>query len=87
MQLEGTDLPVWAMEIDPDKAKQQFRNYSATEKGTKVDSPQCQQPLMPTQPCKLIEGSRDSVLCDNHLCGHRLHTSHGLHECLLWHHS
>ena len=36
MQLEGTDLPVWAMEIDPDKAKQQFRNYSATEKGTKV---------------------------------------------------
>ena len=40
MQLEGTDLPVWAMEIDPDKAKQQFRNYSASEKGTKVKYPQ-----------------------------------------------
>ena len=36
MQLEGTDLPVWAMEIDPDKAKQQFRSYSASDKGTKV---------------------------------------------------
>ena len=36
MQLEGTDLPVWGMEIDPDKAKQQFRNYSQTDKGNKV---------------------------------------------------
>jgi len=36
VQLEGTDLPVWGMEIDPDKAKQQFRNYSATDKGNKV---------------------------------------------------
>lgn len=35
VQLEGTDLPVWGMEIDPDKAKQQFRNYSATDKGNK----------------------------------------------------
>ena len=38
MQLEGTDLPVWGMEIDPDKAKQQFRNYSQTDKGNKVGS-------------------------------------------------
>ncbi len=37
VQLEGTDLPVWGMEIDPDKAKQQFRNYSATDKGNKVN--------------------------------------------------
>ena len=36
VQLEGTDLPVWGMEIDPDKAKQQFRSYSASDKGTKV---------------------------------------------------
>lgn len=36
MQLEGTDLPVWGMEIDPDKAKQQFRSYSASDKGSKV---------------------------------------------------
>lgn len=36
VQLEGTDLPVWGMEIDPDKAKQQFRSYSATDKGSKV---------------------------------------------------
>ncbi|KAL3145706.1 ATPase arsa1 [Trebouxia sp. C0010 RCD-2024] len=35
VQLEGTDLPVWGMEIDPDKAKQQFRSYSATDKGSK----------------------------------------------------
>ena len=37
VQLEGTDLPVWGMEIDPDKAKQQFRKYSATDKGNKVN--------------------------------------------------
>ena len=37
VQLEGTDLPVWGMEIDPDKAKQQFRNYSVTDKGNKVN--------------------------------------------------
>ena len=37
VQLEGTDLPVWGMEIDPDKAKQQFRNYSASDKGNKVN--------------------------------------------------
>lgn len=36
VQLEGTDLPVWGMEIDPDKAKQQFRSYSASDKGSKV---------------------------------------------------
>ena len=41
MQLEGTDLPVWGMEIDPDKAKQQFRSYSATEKGNKVGANLC----------------------------------------------
>ena len=38
VQLEGTDLPVWGMEIDPDKAKQQFRSYSATDKGSKVST-------------------------------------------------
>jgi len=29
------------MEIDPDKAKQQFRNYSATDKGNKVSMYLC----------------------------------------------
>lgn len=41
VQLEGTDLPVWGMEIDPDKAKQQFRSYSASDKGSKVRMLSC----------------------------------------------
>ena len=47
VQLEGTDLPVWGMEIDPDKAKQQFRSYSATDKGSKVGTPQFFTPTNP----------------------------------------
>lgn len=37
MQLEGTDLPVWGMEIDPDEAKERFRASSAKD-GGKVGS-------------------------------------------------
>ena len=33
MQLEGTDLPVWGMEIDPDEAKERFRASSAKDGG------------------------------------------------------
>ena len=37
VQLEGTDLPVWGMEIDPDEAKERFRASSAKD-GGKVGS-------------------------------------------------
>ena len=33
VQLEGTDLPIWGMEIDPEEAKEQFRAYSAKDGG------------------------------------------------------
>lgn len=57
MQLEGTDLPVWGMEIDPDKAKQQFRNYSANDKGNKVNIRQVLPDLTMLQ-MKFASGSR-----------------------------
>ena len=33
VQLEGTDLPVWALEIDPDQAVSAFRTASAEDGG------------------------------------------------------
>lgn len=39
MPVEGTDLPLWGLEIDPDRARDDFRAFNARDDG-KVRTPQ-----------------------------------------------
>lgn len=31
--IEGVDLPLWGMEIDPEKAKDEFRSFAGRNEG------------------------------------------------------
>ena len=35
--IEGTSLPLWGMEIDPEEAKEEFKKFSSSEKGSVRD--------------------------------------------------
>ena len=31
--IEGTDLPLWGMEIDPEEARREFEEFASSERG------------------------------------------------------
>ena len=39
MPVEGTALPLWGLEIDPDRAKEDFRAFNARDDGKVTDAP------------------------------------------------
>ena len=39
MPVEGTALPLWGLEIDPDRAKEDFRAFNARDDGKVTDVP------------------------------------------------
>lgn len=46
--VEGTALPLWGLEIDPDRAKEDFRAFNARDDGKVTDAP-----AIPTAVCTL----------------------------------